>query len=216
MNKKTPLRVVLALAVAALACAVPSLPGGDGSLFKDDFSSSDSGWGTGTDSESSVEYAGGALVMQVFLDNYFVWSTPGEENVENVHIEVTATNTSGQPGTAFGIICNHQVTDTFFYFAITSAGDYAIAKTAVAKDDVFLTNNDQWAVSDAITQNAASYRIGADCGNGALTLYVDGKQIDSVSDTSYAKGDVGLFAWTGTETSAAIQFDDIVVTSLAK
>src|SRR3972149_914062 len=70
MNKKTPLLVVLALAVAALACAVPSLPGGDGSLFKDDFSSSDSGWGTGTDSESSVEYAGGALVMQVFLDNY--------------------------------------------------------------------------------------------------------------------------------------------------
>jgi hypothetical protein len=88
--------------------------------------------------------------------------------------------------------------------------------TALAIDDVFLTNNDQWAVSDSITQNAASYRIGADCGNGALTLYVDGKQIDSVSDTSYAKGDVGLFAWTGTETSAAIQFDDIVVTSLAK
>lgn len=107
-------------------------------------------------------------------------------------------------------------TTTFYYFAITSAGDYAIAKTAVAKDDVFLTNNDQWAVSGSITQNAVSYRIGADCGNGALTLYVDGKQIDSVSDTSYAKGDVGLFVWTGTETSAAVHFDDIVVTSLAK
>lgn len=216
MNKKAVIVSLAALALAALACAVPSLPVGDGSLFRDDFSSDSSGWGTGTDSESSVEYSGGQLVVQMYLDNYFVWSTPGEQDLENIHVEVTATNTTGESATAFGVICNHQVTDTFYYFAITSSGDYAIAKTAVAQDDLFLTNNDQWAVSDQIAKNAASYRIGADCGNGVLTLYVDGKQIDSVSDSSYTKGDVGLFAWTGTETNAEVRFDDLAVTSLAK
>lgn len=217
MNKKHYRIPVVLLALAALACAVPNLPLGDGSLFKDDFASDSSGWGTGTDAESSVEYSGGELTMKVFLDNYFVWSTPGMDNVDNVHIEVTAKNVAGEPQTAFGILCKHQVTDSYYYFAITSSGDYAIAKTAVAKDDEFLTNNGEWAISDDITTNAASYLIGADCNSdGTLTLYVDGKQIASVTDTSYSSGEVGLFVWTGEETNADIRFDDIVVTSLSK
>jgi hypothetical protein len=217
MTKKHSLVPVVLLALAALACAVPNLPVGDGSLFKDDFASDSSGWGTGTDAESSVEYSGGEFVIKVFLDNYFVWSIPGMDNVSNVHVEATVKNVTGESQTAFGVICNHQVTDSYYYFAITSSGDYAIAKTAVAKDDEFLTNDNQWAVSDDITQNAASYRIGADCGSdGTLRLLVDGKQIASATDTSYTGGEVGLFVWTGEETNADIRFDDIVVTSLSQ
>ena len=33
---------------------------------------------------------------------------------------------------------------------------------------------------DLIEKNKSSYRVGADCGNGTLTLYVDGQQIASV------------------------------------
>lgn len=212
--KKNILIPVVAVALGTLACAVPSIPGGDGSLFKDDFSSSDSGWGTGTDTDSSMEYTGGEFVTQVYTPDWFVWSVPGEDDLENVHIEVTAKDTTQFGDTAFGVICSHQVTDSYYYFAITSAGDYAIAKTAVAQDDLFLTNDDQWGQSDAITPNAASYRIGADCGNGVLTLYVDGKQVDSVTDSTYTKGDTGLFVWTGSNGSAEVKFDDFVVTKL--
>ena len=67
-----------------------------------------------------------------------------------------------------------------------------------------------------IAENAASYRIGADCGNGTLTLYVDGNQIASVSDTTYTTGRVGVIAWSGDEAPAAdVLFDDFVVTRLA-
>jgi hypothetical protein len=204
---------VALLALAALACQLPGL-GGSNVLLSDDFSSVQ--WGTGTDPDSSVEYVSDSLNFFLVRDLYFVWSTPNAETYQNVHIEVTASNNSTDSTGAFGIICNMQVTDVSYYFAITGAGEYAIGKSALAQDDVFLTNNDQWEFSDAITAGAPSYRIGADCGNnGTLSLYVDGAQIASVVDTTYTSGNVALFAWSGEEPSGTnVSFDDFVMTEL--
>lgn len=204
---------IAALAVAALACA---LPGGLGSnvVLSDDFSSAS--WGTGTDADSSVEYANDALQFLVFRTNYFVWSTPNDEDYSNVHIEVTALNNSTDTTTAFGIICHMQVTDVSYYFAITPAGQYAIGRSQLASDDVFLTNNDQWANSDSIPVNQSSYRLGADCANnGTLTLFVNGTQIATVSDTTYTSGNAALFVWSGDQESGAnVSFDDFQMTRL--
>ena len=212
-NKFRIVFVIGALAMASLGCEFSSLLGGP--LLQDDFSSG-SGWGTSTDSDSSVEYSNGGLQMQIFTQNYFVWSTPNEEVYENVHIEVTVQNNNTPATTAFGILCNQQtVEDSFYYFAVTPAGEYAIAKAALAQDDVFLTNDDQWGNSDLAAENAASYRIGADCGNGTLTFYVDGQQIATVSDATYTSGGIGLLTWSGEEVSSAnVTFDDFVVTKL--
>ncbi len=187
-------------------------------LLEDDFSAdSRSKWGTGTDADSSVEYVSDALNMQVFTKNYFIWSTLNDQDYENIHLEVTAINNGTDPTTAFGIICyqQHPITQSNYYFAITPAGEYAIAKASLALDDVFLTNNDQWTASDLIAQNATSYRLGADCGNGTLTIYVDGQQVASVSDATYTSGGVALFTWSGQEAkSTNVSFDDFLVTGL--
>ena len=217
MNRKLSkgLFAIALLAVVSLACSAVSLLG-SGALLEDDFSKSDSGWGTGTDTDSSVEYSNGGLQIQVFTKNFFIWSTPDTNDYENVHMEVTVNNNGTDPTTAFGIMCYQQaVNSAFYYFAMTPSGEYAIVEASVALPDVFLTNNDQWATSDAITKDAPSYRVGADCGNGTLTFYVDGKQIDSVSDSTYTSGGVGLFAWSGEEPSATdVTFDDFVMTKL--
>ena len=145
-----------------------------------------------------------------------MWSTPNSEDYENIHIEVTAKNDSTDSTGAFGIICNLQITDTSYYFAVTGAGEYAIGRYTLT-GDALLTNDGQWGNSDAITSGAASYRIGADCGNGTLTLYVDGQQVDSVNDDYYTSGNVGLFAWSGeTPDGTDVTFDDFVVTKLNK
>lgn len=202
---------VTALVLASLACSVL----GGGALLDDDFSGSDSNWGVGTDADSSVEYLNGGLNMFVAKDYWFVWSTPNDEQYENIHIEVTANNESADSTAAFGIICNMQFTDTSYYFAITGAGEYGIGRYTLT-DDVLLTNDGQWGTSDAIQSGLSSYRLGADCASdGTLTLYVDGQQVDSVNDTTYASGYVGLFAWSGEELNGTdVTFDDFVVTKL--
>lgn len=214
---------IACLSLAALACNAVTGGGGSGTdtpkaevILQDDFSKAS--WGTGTDADSSVEYANNALQMIVYTKNYFVWSTPDDQDYDNVHMEVTVTNNDTDSTTAFGFMCHQQVvSDSFYYLAITPAGEYAIAKASVGTKDVFLTNNDQWAKSDQIAVNAASYRLGADCGNGPLTLYVDGKQIASITDASYTGGGVALFVWSGEEaTNTNITFDDFLMTKLAQ
>jgi len=187
-------------------------------LLDDDFSSdSRSKWGTGTDTDSSVEYVSDALNMQIFTKNYIVWSTPNDQDYEDIHTEVTAINNGTDATTAFGIICyqQHPITQSKYYFAITPGGEYAIARASLALDDEFLTNSNDWAKSDLIAKDAGSYRIGADCGNGTLTLYVDGQQVATVSDTTYASGGVALFAWSSADaTSTNISFDDFLLSKL--
>lgn len=211
-------RVFLAigcLALAAMACSALSGLGGSGAILQDDFSSAQ--WGTGTDNDSSIEYENDALHMLIYTENYYVWSTPNDESYENVHIEVTAINNNTDPTTAFGIMCHQQVTDSGYYFAVTPAGQYAIAKNTVTEKDVFLTNDNTWEYSDAITANASSYRIGVDCGNGTLALYVDGQLVDSVSDSDFTSGGVALFTWSGEEVpSADVSFDDFIMTRLGQ
>jgi serine/threonine protein kinase len=184
-------------------------------LLDDDFSAKN--WGTLTNSDYSIEYLNDTLNMKVFIQNWIVWSTPDDVDYENIHLEVTALLNDTDANTAFGIMCDQQAAsdDSRYYFAITRSAQYIIAKAEAGQTDIYLTNNNEWGTSDSITKNAPSYRIGADCGNGALTLYVDGKQIASVSDSSYAKGGVGLFTWSATEATATdLSFDDFVLTSL--
>jgi hypothetical protein len=188
---------------------------GSGPLIEDDFSNSDT-WGTDTDADSSVEYVDEALQFIVNRDFFFVWSPPDGESYEDVHIEVTATNNSEDPTAAFGIICNLQdITDTSYYFAVTGAGEYAIGRYSLTGDDL-LTNDGTWGTSDAIPADADSYKIGADCASdGTLTLYVNDQQVDSVNDTFYTSGGVGLFAWSGEQTDGTdVSFDDFVMTKL--
>ena len=71
--------------------------------------------------------------------------------------------------------------------------------------------------SDVISASANSMRLGLDCGGGVLTLYVNGQQIDSVSDSTYVSGTVGLFASTDDVSGgASVIFDDFVVTKLGE
>jgi hypothetical protein len=216
---------VASLVLVSLACQTVMGGGGGGDpitpeaptqsvFFSDDFSSVQ--WGTGTDSNSSVEYANNALQMIVYTKNYFVWSTPNDQTYQDVHMEVTVLNNGTDSTTAFGLMCNQQTTDSnFYYVAMTPAGEYAIAKAVDGEKDLFLTNNDQWAASDQIVTNASSYRVGADCGRGTLTLYVDGQQIASVSDSTYTSGGVGVFTWSGEEaTTTDVSFDDFEMTDL--
>ena len=190
----------------------PPPSNGNRPLFQDDFRGRDTNWGIGTDADSSVEYVDDALKFILYATNYFVWSTPGDEEYTNIHIEVAVNNSSADSNAAFGIMCNQQFMDDEFYYAyITPSGDYGIVKSMFVEDDVDLATGS----SDLIPQNASTYTIGMDCGNGAVTLYVNGQRIDSGVDSDYTTGGVALFVWSDEVASGAtVSFDDFTITEL--
>ena len=66
--------------------------------------------------------------------------------------------------------------------------------------------------TDAIhTGDAANY-VRVVCNGSTLTLYVNGQQVDSVTDTTFTEGDVGLIAGTFDSPDVEIAFDNFVVT----
>jgi len=192
----------------------PDSESSDSVILNDDFSAIR--WGTGTDADSAVEYVDNTLNFIVYTNNYFVWSRPDDKTYSDVHMEVTVINHDTDSTTAFGLICNKFTDSDFYYGAMTPAGQYAIAKAATEETDLFLTNNDEWADSDRIAVNAPSYRVGMDCGNGRLALYVDGVEIASVTDSTYTSGRVAVFTWSGEETglNTNLSFDDFAMTKL--
>lgn len=197
---------ILVLALAALACGLPDVTSLLDPMPKDDFSNSASGWGTGTDAQSSVEYADGGLKIVVFQPLYVTWSTPDTTVYENTHMEVSVRNASTDPEAMFGFICNEQgTTNSFYYAGVSPDGYYAFIKAVTGQDDVYMKDG----FSDLISADPASMRLGMDCRSDGMTLYVNGQLIDSVSDSTYTSGVIGLFAATDDQASGAdVVFDD--------
>jgi len=186
-------------------------------IFQDDFTNSASGWGNGSDIDRSVAYMQSMLEFKVFAAGDFVFSTPNDTDYTDVHMEVSIAPNDSNSDTAFGILCDQQTdSNSFYYAAITSLGKYTLAKAVAKKPDYFLTSNDSWTISTAIPAHQASYALGMDCGSdGTLTLYVNGIRINSIADSTYAKGHVGLFVWSSPHVNAAdVNFSNFKITSI--
>jgi len=203
MNKRWLLLPIVMLVIAGLACAAP----GGSALYRDNFSNSSGDWCVDSDDTSSTDYSGGKFVIEVIETEWYVWCNP-DQSFEAIHLEVTAENANGTPDTVFGMMCHYQFLDEFYYVGITSEGDYTIRLFIDDADDILAEG-----VSDDIPVNAASYRLGMDCAEGRIALYVDGTLIDEVSDSTFTSGDIGLYAWSGDEVPAEIRYDDLEVTA---
>ncbi|MCC7119011.1 MAG: hypothetical protein IT310_10840 [Anaerolineales bacterium] len=202
------------LTLSTLACAMPNVDALLNPTPKDDFSDSSSGWGTGTDASSSVEYADGGLKIAIYQAYYITWSTPSLEAQENLHMETTVQNLGSDQEAFFGFICNEQgSTNSFYYVGVSPDGYYAFNKSKVAGEDETLKKG----TSEVISANAQSMRLGLDCQNGSMTLYVNGQVIDSVSDSSYTNGSIGLFAASDDlATGTTVLFDDFATNKIEK
>jgi hypothetical protein len=203
---------VLVLVLSSLACGMPDVAALLDPMPKDDFSNSSSGWGTGTDADSSVEYNNDGLEIKVFTPYYVTWSTQSLESYENTHLEVNVQNSSTDQEAFFGFICNEQgTTNAFYYVGVSPDGYYAFNKSKVVGDDEILKDG----TSDIISASAQSMRLGLDCKNGSMALYVNGELIDSVSDSTYTSGTFGLFGASDDEQNGtSVLFDDFATSKI--
>jgi hypothetical protein len=203
---------ILVLVLSSLACGMPDVAALLDPMPKDDFSNSSSGWGTGTDADSSVEYNNDGLEIKVFTPYYVTWSTQSLESYENTHLEVNVQNSSTDQEAFFGFICNEQgTTNAFYYVGVSPDGYYAFNKSKVVGDDEVLKDG----TSDIISASAQSMRLGLDCKNGSMALYVNGELIDSVSDSTYTSGTFGLFGASDDEQNGtSVLFDDFATSKI--
>lgn len=213
-----PVLALILLLLSSLACQ--TLSGGGGSstggttnsniLFQDDFSDPGSGWDSVRTDDGVTDYENDAYRIFVNTDNMDVWANPGL-SFTDVRIEVDATKAGGPDDNDFGVICRYEDVDNFYFFIISSDGFYGIGKVLDGEQN--LIGADSMDTSDAIRQGNATNHITAECVGSTLSLSVNGTHLQTVEDTDFASGDVGLLAGTYDEPGTDILFDNFVVTA---
>ena len=192
-------------------------------LLFDDFSDQNSGWEYGKGDVSDIEYANGEYSHVVFQTGWFVWGNPPKANYSNISTQVNARLVkSNYKDILFGVMCDFQDNQHYYYAGIAADGYYGIAKRS-GNNDTILTGNGKLALSTQMAQGSSWYRLNFDCASdGQITLYVDGQQIATVKDAEFTTGNIGLFTnvyapATGNVNQPAnveVHFDDLTVTQL--
>jgi hypothetical protein len=177
-------------------------------LYQDDFSDTNSGWPINVDTDKSASYSDGQYLLQSFPAKQDVWAHPGEF-FSDVRVEVDATKSLGPDNNDFGVVCRFVDDDNFYFFIISSDGYQAIGKYQAGEFSYL--SSDQMESTSGINPGASLNKVRADCIGSTLTLYANGQQLSSVTDTSFATGDVGLIVGTFEDPNVGILFDNFVV-----
>jgi len=212
--RKGNLVFALVLALAAIACSSSLGGGGDRCAqsdqvpFQDDFSDTGSGWGKASLNTGDAGYQDGGYHLTVNADYQSLWANPGCDFTD-VSVEVDAHKIGGVDDNEFGVICRYQDIENFYAASISSDGFYGLIR--IVNNEFGYLGMDAMQGSDVINLGSASNHIRLDCVGNTLTLYVNGEMVATATDSSYAHGDVGLYAGTFATPGIDILFDNFKV-----
>jgi len=208
MNKKLFIALAV-LVLVAMACGTTSTS--SNILYQDNFKDPKSGWDQTTSTDGITDYQSGGYRINVLTPNVSLWANPSKSFPGDVSIEVDAAKTAGPDDNAFGVICRYQDTKNFYKFYITSDGYAGISKEENGSTTVISSADGNIQPVDGINQGVATNHIRAACVGSTLTLYANGTQIATATDSAFTGGDVGLIARTYDTGGTDILFTNFVV-----
>ena len=179
-------------------------------LFEDDFNNPNSGWPVRLDDVAEWGYENGEYSCLLKKTNWMVWAYNSNiDQFTDFVLEVDVTQISGPNASGSGLIFRSLDTNNFYCFAISSNGQYVIEKRTNGNWDTPLRN---WTTSGLINQGNGTNRLKVVCIGSQIETYINGYQVDTVTDNSYIKGEVGMIVSTG-EIYNHIHFDNVKVSS---
>ena len=200
MSRKL-IAVFTLLALVALACSLTPTtpttakpPSGGNVLFHDDFSNSSSGWDVSSTENGTANYENGGYRIHITTTKLSKWANPSKSFQSDVRIEVDATKVAGLDDNAFGVMCRYQDENNFYKFYLSSDGYAVIIKEDQGSSSVISSPDGQMPKVNGINEGAATNHIRVDCIGDTLTLYANGVQVATATDSSFTGGDVGLVA----------------------
>ncbi len=194
--------LVVALVVFLVAC------GGDQLPWSDDFSDPAGGWQAESDASAEVRCYEGVMRLLVKVPNRLAWASAGRE-FSDFRLAVEATQVAGPDDNEYGVLVRMRDADHFYRFSISGDGYYLVSKYDGGAWEVL---NGDWTSSDAIHLGAVTNLLEIVCRGVTMTFLVNGVTLTQVEDSSYSRGDIGLYAGSFFEPGVEIHFDNLTVT----
>ena len=188
-------------------------------LYSDDFGNPNSGWSAEETDNTAKYYKDGKYWVKIKNPGYTGWGVPEDEYfIGGVMIDVDATLTDGPTENDFGIVCNFQDDENFYYLAIGSDGSAGIMKESGGSGLKVISEGGKMSSSTAIKKGkGAANHLQAICHAGKLTLIVNGTKVVEVEDDEFEDGNVGLAAsaYKSGGASVTASFDNLAVSGSA-
>lgn len=155
--------------------------GADTPLFEDSFDDPASGWGTGSTQGGAVEYAAGALMLNLGADSNWLWSTRPLALAQDI-VRVEAVFTPSAPGYQ-GLLCANS--DELMYGGVANTeGRWAFMKLTDARADILTTEHDPvWTMPpqmatrlalDCAAETSGSFRMQLSLPDVGVAVVYDG------------------------------------------
>ncbi len=173
-------------------------------------------WPLGSSDFTSVEFKDGYLMMTNVSKDAAGWVLPLLAQQQNSYIELTANSGTCTGKDSYGIIFRVPVLknpDQGYLYQVTCDGYYRLWKwDGKSGTDGLAVSLLAWKQSDAINAGAdKTNRLGVMTVDNKITLFMNGVQLGSVTDSSYSAGFFGAFVRTqaGSATNYTAKFDSM-------
>ena len=178
-----------------------------GIIFEDDFSDPSSGWYEGSWNRGEWSYKNGGYRILAREDEQFGMYGIGNANIgqlDDFVLEVDGKSLSSAKGSAYGVYFRQEDSDNYYYFEISSGdGRYAVGKLSDGDWSILK----DWGYSSHIQTHTSTNRLKVVCQGVQISLYINGHHLDTVTDVSFPKGDIGLAVWP----EADVLFDNLKI-----
>jgi serine/threonine protein kinase len=131
-----------------------------------------------------------------------------------ITLEGHLDSNSEDPNSAYGIVFRYQDADNYNVFAVDGMGRYSIWVRENGRWIELRAVGENWTENDAIQTLGASNILTLNISSNTLTGYVNGIEIVTVEDDTFADGGVGIYMATASGGSALAAIDRYVVESL--
>jgi hypothetical protein len=178
--------------------------------YYDDFGSNQ-GWNLWSADHGSVSLAGGRYRMTILAPGLFFWESHPELNVSDLDLEVDAyLDPQTEHAVTLGVVFRHNAEAGGYIFGISNYGEYELKAVQPG----------EWAALVDFTPHQAINRtglntLGVQMVGSTMRLFINGTQVNQVSDERFSSGQVGFYASTiGGGEQAILEFDNLSVESL--
>jgi LysM repeat protein len=122
-------------------------------------------------------------------------------NMPDVHSEVDANLVGGPDSGYYGVVCRWQDINNFYAAVISGDGTTGIVRI---QDGIATFLNEGTADFDPDGWN----RVGANCFENTLTLFVNGESVLQATDNTFTDGFIGVMVGTRSAANADVHFDN--------
>lgn len=153
---------------------------------------------------SRYAFEDGGYLIEVNEPETIVWSIIGGP-YEDIITEVEIVTGLVEDISAAGLIFNYQDADNFYLFSVADDGTYALE---VLENNEWVTLID-WTSSELI--NTTDNTMGVATQGEAITLYINGVEVDGINDGAFTSGQIGIAVTSFSSGGASVRFDNLVI-----